>query len=79
LHSPYIIKLIDKFKTKRHFYLILEYCNGGDLESYLEKKLVLNEQEIRIIFSQVLIALQEMSKIRAIHRDIKNANILLHF
>lgn len=57
LKTPNIIKLVDKFKTKRHFYLILEYCNGGDLESFLEKKLVLSESEIRIIFSQVLNAM----------------------
>eukprot|EP00347_Sterkiella_histriomuscorum_P019965 403339616 len=79
LKSPHIIKLVDKFKTKNHFYLILEYCNGGDLETYLEKKLVLTEEELRIIFQQVLLAMQEMQRIRAVHRDIKNANILLHF
>jgi len=24
------------FKTKRHFYLIVEYCNGGDLDTLIE-------------------------------------------
>jgi serine/threonine protein kinase len=51
LNSPYIIKLIEVLKSKRKFYLILEYCNGGDLESLLEDKLVLTEREIRKIFS----------------------------
>lgn len=36
LSSPNIIKLQETFKTKRHYYLIIEYCNGGDLESLLE-------------------------------------------
>lgn len=43
LNTDYIIRLFDKFKTKKHFYLIIEYCNGGDLESLLERKLVLSE------------------------------------
>jgi serine/threonine protein kinase len=47
LSSPFIVKLIDKFKTKNHFYIVLEFCNGGDLESYLEKRLVLTENEVR--------------------------------
>lgn len=57
----------------------MEYCNGGDLESFLEKRLILKEKEVRVIFTQVLHAMKEMNRIRAIHRDIKNANILLHF
>ncbi|CDW89463.1 protein kinase superfamily protein [Stylonychia lemnae] len=77
LQSPFIIKLIDKFKTKRHFYLILEYCNGGDLESYLEKKLVLNESEIRIIFSQVLLAMSDYEeKLNKYHQKELTKDIL---
>ena len=79
VNSPHIVKLFERFKTNRHFYLILEYCNGGDLESLLERRLILSEQEARSIYSQVLLAMQEMNKIKAIHRDIKNANILLNF
>jgi serine/threonine protein kinase len=36
LDSPSVIKIYETFKTRRHFYLIIEYCNGGDLESFLE-------------------------------------------
>ena len=31
-----IIKLIDIKKTANNFYLILEYCNEGDLQDYLK-------------------------------------------
>ena len=31
------------------------------------------------MFQQVIKALKDMKYIKAIHRDIKNANILLHF
>jgi serine/threonine-protein kinase ULK2 len=35
-HSDHIIRLHQVIKTKNHFYLIVDYCNGGDLESVLE-------------------------------------------
>lgn len=38
-----IIKLYDIKKTANNFYLILEYCNEGDLSAYLKKKKTLNE------------------------------------
>jgi serine/threonine protein kinase len=31
------------------------------------------------MFSNIVRAMKEMSNIKALHRDIKNANILLHF
>lgn len=41
----HIVSLHDAIKTKKHFYVVLEYCNGGDLEALLEEKGILNEQE----------------------------------
>ena len=37
LSHPNIIKLRDAKKTKKHFYLVMEYCNGGNLKIALEK------------------------------------------
>lgn len=31
-----IIKLIDLKKTSNHIYIILEYCDGGNLEDHIE-------------------------------------------
>ena len=32
LHTPNVIKIIDRFKTKKYFFIVLEHCNGGNLE-----------------------------------------------
>lgn len=40
-----IIKLYDIKKTANNFYLILEYCNEGDLNEYLKQKKYLTEDE----------------------------------
>lgn len=34
-NSEFVVKLHDKIKTQSKFYLILDYCNGGDLDSIL--------------------------------------------
>jgi serine/threonine-protein kinase ULK2 len=40
-----IIKLYDIKKTANNFYLIMEYCNEGDLMQYLKKKKKLSEDD----------------------------------
>lgn len=75
----HIIRLKDTIKTANHFYLIIDYCNGGDLEELLETRGILKEQEAQVIFQQVIKAMKVLRDLRVVHRDIKNANILLHF
>ena len=77
-NHPNIIKHFASFKTKRHFYLIVEYCNVGDLETLLEQGLYLSERHVRFIYREVLKGMKEMHEMGILHRDIKNANILLH-
>jgi len=33
-----VVGYIEHFETMNNFYLVLEYCNEGDLEKYAEKK-----------------------------------------
>ena len=37
LNHPNIVKFVNVKKTKRHFYIVMEFCNGGELEKDLEK------------------------------------------
>lgn len=38
LNHPNIIKFIDAKKTDNNIYLIMEFCNGGSLESLVKSK-----------------------------------------
>ena len=40
-----IVKLYDIKKTSNNFYLVLEYCNEGDLSEYIKAKKLLTEEE----------------------------------
>jgi serine/threonine-protein kinase ULK2 len=30
-----VIKMIDKMRSTNFYYIVLEFCNGGDLQSYI--------------------------------------------
>lgn len=33
-----VIRFVDSFRTDNYVFIITEFCNGGDLEHYLEKQ-----------------------------------------
>ena len=37
INHPNIVRLIDLKKTKSHCYIVMEFCNGGDLSGCLKK------------------------------------------
>lgn len=76
--NPNIIKLYDIKKTANNFYLILEYCNEGDLSQYLKKNKTLPEKEAVEILGQIINAFKTLKMNKVMHRDFKLANILMH-
>ena len=38
IESEYVIKLKSATKTDNRYYMMIEYCNGGDLEGLMEAK-----------------------------------------
>ncbi len=70
---------MDVAKTPNNVYMFLEYCNDGDLKSYLAKKEgnMLSEPEAVIFLKHIVEGFKELRKHNIIHRDIKPANILL--
>ena len=84
LNHPNIVKFIDLKKTKNHFYIMMEYCNGGELSKALEnyeKKFgkPFNEEIVQYFMRQIISAFKDIHNKRIIHRDIKLENFLLHY
>mmetsp|Transcript_8420 Transcript_8420/g.25294 ORF Transcript_8420/g.25294 Transcript_8420/m.25294 type:complete len:474 (+) Transcript_8420:204-1625(+) len=78
LDHPFIIKLKYAFQTKSHFFLLTEYCEGGDIQSLLmRRRFRLKESVVRRIMAEVLLAVSYVHASGAIYRDIKPDNILL--
>ncbi|CAB60406.1 Serine/threonine-protein kinase unc-51 [Caenorhabditis elegans] len=72
-----LVGLLKCTETPTHVYLVMEFCNGGDLADYLQQKTTLNEDTIQHFVVQIAHALEAINKKGIVHRDLKPQNILL--
>jgi serine/threonine protein kinase len=75
---PNIIRLIDVFENPEYIYIVLEYCSGGDLFQYLDRReFKISEDRARNIAHQIAAGLYYMHSYGIAHRDLKLENILM--
>ena len=75
---PNIIKLYDVFENEKYIYIIMEYCPGGDLFSYIEKRdFKLKEERAAEIIHKLCTAVYFLHQYGIVHRDLKPENILM--
>jgi serine/threonine-protein kinase ULK2 len=74
-----IVCMHDVQKTANHFYLILEFCAGGDVQGLIRsrKDRRLSEGLTRRLMRDLAHGLAFLWKQQLIHRDIKPQNLLL--
>ncbi|CAD8120799.1 unnamed protein product [Paramecium sonneborni] len=78
LQGNNVVKLIDVLETANNYYIVQEFCDGGDLQHLLKKKKFLPQKEAMQLFIDVLLGMIELVKKGIIHRDLKPANILIN-
>jgi len=77
LIHPNIIQLFKYFSSEKNFYLVVEYCAGGDLSKYIRKNHQLTEVVALNFLWQISEGIYFLHENRFIHRDLKPANVLL--
>ena len=79
LDHPNIVKLLKTFEENEWYFLVMEYCEVGNLYNYQSKlpAKVFNLEEASDILRQVLEGMEFIHGKGIIHRDIKLENIFL--
>ena len=75
---PNIIELYEVFENVSYFYIIMEYCSGGDLFSYLEQRnFRLPEEQACKFMHKMCAAIYYCHSYGIAHRDLKPENVLM--
>ncbi|CAG9326197.1 unnamed protein product [Blepharisma stoltei] len=77
LDHPNILKVFQIFEDKKYFYIVMEFCAGGELFNKITSKGHFSERETAHIIYQLLSAVTYCHSKNIIHRDLKPENILL--
>lgn len=77
LDHPNIVQVTDLFEEDGHFYFVMDYVEGKDLDDRIRKLGKLEELEALKLLRGLLEALQFAHDKNIVHRDIKPSNILI--
>ena len=76
LSHPNIVRIYEFYETDNYFYLINEFCQGGQLCDYINNY-KLSENQLCVIFYQVFSGLIYLHENNILHGDLKPENILI--
>lgn len=77
LNHPNLVKLHDFFWDDTNFYLVLDYCAGGDLLDFIINNDKFEEPVAALVFKQIISAVAHFHSFGVAHRDLKPENILI--
>ena len=72
-----VIKAKKILKDSENIYIMMEYCEKGELFHYIEKEICLSNDEAACYFYQLINGLEYIHQKGIVHRDLKLENILL--
>ena len=76
-HHINIVNVFELIEDKENYYIIMEYCQKGELFDYIVDKEKLSENEASMFFYQLINGVSYIHKMGIAHRDLKPENLLL--
>uniref|UniRef100_A0A7N6B229 non-specific serine/threonine protein kinase n=1 Tax=Anabas testudineus TaxID=64144 RepID=A0A7N6B229_ANATE len=79
MSHPNIVQYKESFEEAGSLYIVMDYCEGGDLFKKInsQKGVLFSEEQILDWFVQICLALKHVHDRKILHRDIKSQNIFL--
>jgi NIMA (never in mitosis gene a)-related kinase len=78
LRHPFIVKYKDFWQEKLHVFIVMEYCQGGDVSAVIDEGIPVPEKQVLRWLIQILLALAHIHAHNVLHRDIKPGNLFLN-
>lgn len=77
LQHDNIVKYLDHYEDDDNYYIFTEFCGGESLQTLIDKNKGLNENQLIILFKQIVTAVAYIHKKGVGHRDLKPENIIV--
>ncbi|KAL1139383.1 hypothetical protein AAG570_006367 [Ranatra chinensis] len=77
MHHEFIVEMREFQWDEKFIYIILEYCDGGDLSTFIKKRRKLPERVVQKFMRQLALGLQFLRSKDICHFDLKPQNLLL--
>ncbi|KAJ5104912.1 hypothetical protein NUU61_002259 [Penicillium alfredii] len=75
---PFITTLVASFSDEQSLYMLLDYCPGGEIFSYLRRARRFSEETSRFYAAEITMTIEFLHDIHGVaYRDLKPENILL--
>lgn len=75
--SEWHVRLLYAFQDPDYVYLAMEFVPGGDVRTMLSARGVLREEDTRLYFAEMVMAIDALHAQGYIHRDLKPENFLI--
>ncbi|KAA6386048.1 MAG: putative NEK protein kinase [Streblomastix strix] len=79
--SEFLVEYYGSFEDESEFYILMEYCDKGDLRKYInhlrELGAIISEDKLWEIFAQLTEAIFSLHSKNIIHRDLKPENVFM--
>ena len=72
-----VIKVYEILENESYYYLIMEYCENGELFNHIVDLQRLSDEEASYFFYQLINGLEYIHSKGVVHRDLKPENLLL--
>ncbi|KAL6057916.1 Serine/threonine-protein kinase MARK2 [Balamuthia mandrillaris] len=77
LRHRHVVRLLEVIEMEDKYHIILGFVEGGELYEYAMARETLSEDEARIFWRQMLLAVNYMHQRNVVHRDLKLENVML--
>lgn len=77
MSHQFIVQLHYAFTSRNYYCLVLDLCTGGELFHYIQKLGQFSLTSAKVLFAEIILALEYLHSKNILYRDLKPENILV--